>query len=288
MATGPLVVVVGETASGKSSLALELARKFNGEIISADAWTVYKSFDVGTAKPSLAERKEISHHLLDIADPKTGFSAAAFKRQASEAIQEVENKGKLPILVGGTGLYIDSVIYDYSFLPAGSVEERQKLDLLTIEELLKLIKSKGIDVEGIDLRNKRRLIRLIESEGVRPGKSGLRANTLIIGISVDKDELERRITGRVDQMLANGLEQEVKSLVNKYGWQAEPMKGIGYREWQAYFDGQQGLEQTRQRIISSSMQLAKKQRTWFKRNKSIHWLKDLTQAATLVNQFLNK
>lgn len=283
-----LIVIVGETASGKSALAMQLARQFNGEIISADAWTVYKGFDVGTAKPSKADQTEILHHLIDIAEPADGFSAAEFKRQAAHAIQSILKKKKLPILVGGTGLYIDSIIYDYGFLPAGPAEERQKLDQLLQEELLAIIKERAIDTTGIDLRNKRRLVRLIESNGQRPKKSELRENTLLIGVSAPKHELEMYISARVDKMLDQGLETEVKELSKKYGWQTEPMKGIGYREWQLYFEGSQTLEETRKRIISSSMQLAKKQRTWFKRNKSIHWINNLDQATPLVKQFLNK
>ncbi|MGZ6004565.1 MAG: tRNA (adenosine(37)-N6)-dimethylallyltransferase MiaA [Candidatus Saccharimonadales bacterium] len=284
----PLVVIVGETGSGKSSLALELAQKFNGEIISADAWAVYKGFDIGTAKPSRDERRQIRHHLIDVANPKTGFSAAEFKRLADSAIEDILKRGKLPILVGGTGLYIDSVIYNYGFLPAGPTAQRQALDRLEKEKLLKIIEEKAIDTTGIDLRNKRRLVRLIESEGLRPVKSELRPSTLIIGLETDREMLETAVVKRVDKMLSDGLETEVKELSQKYYWQTEPMKGIGYREWELYFKAQQNLEQTRQRIVSSSMQLAKKQRTWFKRNKSIHWIHQPAQAASLVNKFLNK
>lgn len=283
----PLVVIVGETGSGKSSLAMQLARKFNGEIISADAWAVYKGFDIGTAKPSIEEQQQIPHHLIDVAEPVDGFSAAEFKRLASKAIKDISARGKLPILVGGTGLYVDSVIYDYGFLPAGPEGRRKELDGLSIEELLAIIEAESIEAEGIDLRNKRRLVRLIESGGVRPTMSELRKNTLLIGMETNKDKLELRLTKRVDKMLGDGLETEVKKLSEQYGWQTEPMKGIGYREWQFYFDGQQSLEQTRQRIISSSMQLAKKQRTWFRRNKSIHWIQTPEQSFTLVNKFLN-
>jgi tRNA dimethylallyltransferase len=288
MATGPLLVIVGETASGKSSLATELAKQFKGEIISADAWAVYKGFDIGTAKPSPTEQAAIPHHLIDVAGPTDGFSVAEFKRLAANAIQNILKKNKLPILVGGTGLYIDSVIYNYSFLPAGPAEERRRLDSLSIEDLLELARSKKIETAGIDLRNKRRIVRLIESEGNRPTRSELRPNTLILGIHIPKEELESRITARVDQMLAEGLENEIKQLSERYGWSAEPMKGIGYREWQLYFDGKQSRAELRQRIISNSLQLAKKQRTWFKRNKSIHWINDVAQTTKLVNKFLNK
>ncbi|HSX45125.1 MAG TPA: tRNA (adenosine(37)-N6)-dimethylallyltransferase MiaA [Candidatus Saccharimonadales bacterium] len=284
----PLLVIVGETASGKSALALNLAKKLNGEIISADSWTVYKGFDIGTAKPTNIEQQEVPHHLLDIANPLKGFSAAEFKRQADQTINDILVRGKLPILVGGTGLYIDSVIFNYGFLPAGPQNRRQELDQLPLQEVKKLVEAASISTEGIDVRNKRRLIRLLESNGQRPTKQDLRPNTLIIGISTPKEELETRITKRVDQMLEQSLEHEVRTLSQKYGWQIEPMKGIGYREWQNYFNGTQTLALTRERIIRGSMQLAKKQRTWFRRNKYIHWYSNTSQIVADVTTFLNK
>lgn len=260
----PLVVIVGETASGKSALALNLAKKFKGELICADSWTVYSDFDIGTAKPSAAQRQKVPHHLLDIADPRKGFSAAVFKRRAMAAIQDVSSRGKLPILVGGSGLYIDSVIFDYRFLPAGPAGQREALNKLSLRELLDTVKQAHIDTSGIDVRNKRRLIRLLETNGTRPTRSRLRQHTLILGLQTDSQALEGRITRRVDDMLAAELEPEVRKLVKTYGWEVEPMKGIGYREFKDYLAGSQTLEQTRQRIIRSTIQLAKKQRTWFR------------------------
>lgn len=284
----PLIVIVGQTASGKSDLTIQIAQKFNGEIIAADSWTVYKGFDIGTAKPSLADQKLIKHHLIDVAVPKVGFSAAEFKRLATGVIADIQARGKLPILVGGTGLYIDSIIFEYSFLPAGLKGERDELNNLTIDQLLKRIGASGYSLEGIDRRNKRRLIRLIESRGQRPIRHQLRPNTLLIGLKVDKELLKSRITSRVDQMLKNGLEQEVRSLAAKYDWGNEPMKGIGYREFKNYFNGRQDLDETRDQIIRGSLQLAKKQQTWFKRNKFIQWIDDPLQAVQLVAEFLNK
>jgi tRNA dimethylallyltransferase len=284
----PLIVIVGETASGKSQLAMELARQFNGEIISADSWMVYKGFDIGTAKPSPADQTAIKHYLLDVANPANGYSAVEFKRQAIDAITKVNSHGKLPILVGGTGLYIDSILFDYKFLPPGESKERQELNNLTLDQLKARIKNQGIDTTGIDTRNKRRLIRLLEVEGKRPTKSELRPHTLILGLKIPKDELEKRIITRVDAMLTAELEREVRELTNVYDWEIEPMKGIGYREWRLYFAGEQDLAKTRERIIRSSLQLAKKQRTWFKRNKSIHWLQNPQQAFPLVQNFLSK
>ncbi len=284
----PLVVIVGETGSGKSALAVELARKFNGEIISADSWTVYRGFDIGTAKPNKANQQQIPHHLLDVADPSHGFNAAEFKKLAANAIENILSRGKLPILVGGTGLYIDSVIYDYGFLPAGSTGQREQLNQLSIDELLAITEQSKISTEGIDIRNKRRLVRLIESHGKRPQKTALRPNTLILGLSMSRSALELMITKRVDAMLSMGLEREVKKLAELHGWPVEPMKGIGYREWQDFFDGQKSLEEVRDDIIRNSLQLAKKQRTWFKRNKSIQWLNNPKQAIPLVQKFLSK
>lgn len=289
--SSPLVVIVGETASGKSALALELAKQFDGELICADSWTVYKDFDIGTAKPSGLERATVPHHLLDVANAHGGFNAVVFQEMAMTAIQGIQARGKLPILVGGTGLYIDSVIYHYEFLAAPPVGMRDKLNQLSLDELLNHAAQQGLLIQGIDTRNKRRVIRLIESEGKLPSRKPLRENTLLLGLSVPRDELRRRIELRVDTMLAKGLEAEVEHLAAEYGWDAEPMKGIGYYQWQDYFAGNQTLEETRVKIIKASMDLAKRQRTWFKRNESIQWLSTedkLAEAVDSLTTFLNK
>ena len=143
----PIVVIVGATASGKSKLAMEIAKYFNGEIITADSWTVYRGFDIGTAKASNDDQKLIKHHLLDVTTPDKGFSAAVFKRLANLAINDIQGRGKLPIIVGGTGLYIDSLIFDYSFLPAHDKYSRLALNALSIEELLKITVNKGFDTK---------------------------------------------------------------------------------------------------------------------------------------------
>lgn len=284
----PVVAIVGETASGKSTLALQLAQQFDGEIIAADSWTVYKDFDIGTAKPSRDDRALVPHHLLDVADPCQGFSAAEYKRLAQEAIGDIASRDKLPILVGGTGLYIDSVLFDYSFLPPATSEIRATLNQCSIGQLLEKIQTAGIDITGIDIRNKRRLIRLLETDGQRPQQAPLRENTLIIGVSVPRDVLRAKVEARVDAMLTAGLEEEVRQLAEQYGWDVEPMKGTGYREFQSYFTGTQILVETRERIISATLGLAKRQRTWFKRNKSIQWISKQAEAVELVTTFLNK
>lgn len=284
----PLIVIVGETASGKSEVALELARRFGGEIIGADSWTVYREFDIGTAKPSDAELAEIPHNLFNIANAADGFNAALFQRLADEAINDIQKRDKLPILVGGTGLYIDSVIFDYGFMPPGDPVERDRRNAMDIEQLHAEAEAEGVSLENVDIRNKRRIIRALETGGTQPRSSDLRDNTLVIGIAVEREALRDRVTQRVDSMLATGLENEVTGLSGKYGWDVEPMKGIGYREWREYFDDAQSLEQTRERIISSTMKLAKRQRTWFKRNPGIQWVSNISSAVEITAEFLNK
>ena len=284
----PLIVIVGETAAGKSALAMALAEQCNGEIISADSWTVYKGFDIGTAKPTTAEQARVPHHLLDVADASQGFSAAVFKRLASNAIDEVSARGKLPILVGGTGLYIDSILYDYQFLPEPPVGLRQELSLLSLDELLQKAEELGLATDMIDIRNKRRVMRLIENNGVQPLKHGLRSNTLVMGLRITPEKLQANIEARVQAMIDAGLEGEVSHLAELYEWDTEPMKGIGYREFKPYIEGTQSLAQSQQQIIQNTLALAKKQRTWFQRNKSIHWFDKQAKAVAYATTFLNK
>lgn len=279
----PLLVIVGETASGKSALALELARQLNGELICADSWTVYKDFDIGTAKPTPAEQARVPHHLLDVADPNVGFSAPVFQKLAKEAITDISARGKLPIVVGGTGLYIDALLYDYSFLPKSDPAEREHLNAMALSELLGRVEELGLDATGIDLRNKRRVIRLIENNGIRPTKSGLRANTVIIGLQRPPIELRERIIARIQTMVDAGFPDEVRALGERYGWDIEPMRAPGYRAFRDYVEGRVSLAAAQERFMQNDLQLAKKQRTWFKRNKSIHWFTTPVNLAEVVD-----
>ncbi len=267
----PLVVIVGETASGKTALSIELAKRFDGEIICADSWTVRRGVDIGTAKPTPEERAAVPHHLLDVVEPCQEYTAAVFKRQANKAIDEIAGRHRLPIMVGGTGLYVDGVIYDFDFLPAGDRKAREELNKLSIAKLLERIEYSKLDLGDVDTRNKRRLIRLIETGGRKPTKQPLRANTKLIGIRTPREEIERRIIARLDGMMEAGLEAEVRSLAERYGWDCEALKGIGYAQWRDYFEGGQSLPETRSKIIKATFEYAKRQRTWFKRNKSIQW-----------------
>jgi tRNA dimethylallyltransferase len=284
----PLVVIVGETASGKSALAMQLAEQFDGELICADSWTVYRDFDIGTAKPSAEDRARVRHHVLDVVDATEGFSAVLFKRLALAAIDDIISRGKLPIMVGGTGLYIDSVLYDYGFLPQSDPSLRPELDAMPLEQVIARAHELQLDTAGIDLRNKRRVIRLIENNGVRPTKRDMRANTLVLGMQVPREQLRERITRRVEVMLAAGLVDEVRELAERYGWDVEPMKGIGYKEFREYLSGALALERSQDSLVRNTLALAKRQRTWFKRNPSIQWVSDRSKAVDIVTTFLNK
>lgn len=288
MTNKPLIIIAGETASGKTAAAIATAQAVNGEIISADSWAVYRGFDIGTAKPDAAERRAAAFHLINVADAPGGFSAVEFKQMTLAAMADIWARGKVPIIAGGTGLYIDSVAYDFSFLPVGAAGEREHLNQLALDDLLELAGQRGIDLVGIDVRNKRRVIRAIETNGQRPSHAGLLPNTLYVGIRVDTDHLRDRVVGRTDAMLAAGLEHEVHNLAQHFGWDVEPMKGIGYREWREYFDGSQDLATTRERIVAATMQLAKRQRTWLKRNQDIQWVHNPNTIPDIAVRFLSK
>ncbi|MFO0781904.1 MAG: tRNA (adenosine(37)-N6)-dimethylallyltransferase MiaA [Candidatus Saccharimonadales bacterium] len=270
--TPNLLVIIGETASGKTSLAIDVAKRLNGEIICADSSTVRRGANIGSAKPTEKEQQGVPHHLLSIIGPDEKYSAADFQQQANMLIQDIAGRGKLPIIAGGTGLYIDSMLYDYEFRDEADPEERDRLNTLTLGELLSEIKQQGIELGETDTKNKHRLIRLLETGGQQVAHKPLRENTFIIGIQLDRELLRARIEQRVDAMLEQGLEREVKALSGQYGWNCEALKGVGYAQWQDYFLSTQTLAETHQKIIKATMDLAKRQRTWFKRNKSIHWL----------------
>ncbi len=287
MATKPLLVIIGPTASGKSAFALRLAKQFNGEIICADSRTVYRGMDIGTAKPSLDDRAAVPHHLLDIVDPDELFTAARFKVLASQALEDIHNRGKLPIIVGGTGLYIDGLIFDYAFLPPGPSSDREALQKLDVAQLQKLLIADKIPLPE-NFKNPRHLIRALETNGAVAVKKGVRKNTRILGLGYNKEGLEEKIIQRVKLMIKQGLEMEVKQLAKTYGWEAPGLSAVGYREWFLYFVQKQNFEQTLQLIQQHSLQYAKRQRTWFRRNQHVAWLKSNAEGIRMVKTFLQQ
>jgi tRNA dimethylallyltransferase len=284
---GPLLVIVGETASGKSALAIELAKKFNGEIIAADSRTVYRGMDIGTAKPSKTDQALVPHHLLDITTPDKSLNAATFKQLANQAIKDITTRNKLPILVGGTGLYIDAVIFDYQFPSVGNSMMRDSLAVLSVEQLQEQLRSQGLSLPK-NQRNPRHLIRTLEIDGAPITRKSLRANTLVIGLRVDRQVLKRRIQKRVDAMVANGLVEEARKLGHEYGWEVEALRTPGYKAFREYIAGTISLQQAKEQFIKNDIHLAKRQRTWFKRNESIHWITEQSDTVDLITTILNK
>lgn len=282
----PLIAVVGETASGKSGLALKIARRYNGEIICADSRTIYKAMDIGTAKPSMQERAEIQHHLLDVVAPGESFTAADFQRLAKEAIADITSRGRLPIVVGGTGLYVDSILFDYQFGGRADTQQRTALEALDIAELRTLIEQKGL-VAPYNEKNKRHLVRTLERATETPAdREHMRPHTLVLGLSISRSTLRSRIEERVEQMFRKGLRKEVQELQAQFGWESEALTGIGYREFKPFYTGDASMSEVKRRIVQDTLQLAKRQRTWFKRNPQIIWCSTAQEAEERVAAFL--
>lgn len=283
-----LITILGPTASGKTSLAIQLAQEVDGEIICADSRTIYRGMDIGTAKPSKQERAQIPHHLLDLVDPGEHLSVAAFKTLAEAQIHEIAARGKVPFLVGGSGLYIDAVLFDYQFPAPADPERRAQLEMMNDESLLEMLAAEDpVAYERTDLHNRRRVIRAIETAGqVRSKNQRVRERTLVLGTAMNKEIAQKRISQRVEKMLNEGLFDEVQNLVCSYGWEAEAMSGIGYREFKEVLSGDKPLEDARAMIVQNTMAFYKRQLTWFKRNPSIHWIENAESARKLVREFL--
>lgn len=266
-----IVVIVGPTASGKSRLAMDIAKRFNGEIICADSRTVYRGMDIGTAKPTQADRHAIPHWGLDLVQPNERFTAADFKEYATKKIVEIQKRGRLPILVGGTGLYVDSVLFDYQFGSKVNNKLRSKLQQLSLHELQDYCKNHQINLPEND-KNIRYIIRSIENSGVelKRNKEPVYKN-IIVGITTDKITLLHSIKSRIEQMLENGVVNEANKLGNKYGWGLESMKSNIYPLIHRYIKNQISLDDLKLQSSLVDWRLAKRQITWLKRNKFIHW-----------------
>lgn len=287
--TGKLIAIVGPTASGKSALAMELAQKYDGEIICADSRTIYKGFDIGTAKPSLEDQRLVPHHLLDICEPGEEFSVAQFKNLADKAIQDIWARGKVALLVGGSGMYVDAVLFDYSFRAntaryAGDVTE---LDLQEVQDLV--ARQYPEQFSTIDSKNRLRLEQiLLRGPADQADRRELAYDCLVLGLNPDRLYLKQKIASRVDAMLNNGFIQEVKGLVEQYGFDCPQLNIIGYRHAVSYLKGEIDLAEMKQRFVRDDSALAKRQVTWFKRNSALQWCEDFGQAERLVAANLAK
>lgn len=268
----PLVVIVGPTASGKTSLAVDVAKHCGGEIICADSRTIYKGIDIASAKPSKSERSQVDHWGLDLVRPGDYFTAADFKDYAEEKIQEIRSRGHVPFLVGGTGLYVDAVLFNFSFGPKRNVKERDELQLKTVDELVEYCIKNNIKLPT-NVKNKRHLVRAIEMNGELPERTKTpRYNSIIVGITTYREELKKRISQRYEDMFNSGVIEEAKKLGKEYGWDSEAMKANVYPLIHKYLEGKINLIDVKNTSSHLDWKLAKRQLTWFRRNKFIHWM----------------
>lgn len=279
-----VIVVIGPTSVGKTKMGVALAKKLNGEVISGDSMQVYRQMDIGTAKVTIEEMEGVTHHCIDILDPKDQYSVHDFQQTVRKQITEITNRGHVPIIVGGTGLYIKAALYDYTFseMENNHDEINKKYRDYTNEQLYDHLKQ--IDEESakiLHFNNRRRVLRAIEiyeqtgqkkSEMINEQEHICLYDAYFVGLTLPRELLYERINLRVDLMMKNGLQGEMESLI-KQGLTREnqSMKAIGYKEWFDYFEGKCDLNEVSENIKKHSRQYAKRQYTWFKNQFDVHW-----------------
>lgn len=275
--------IVGPTASGKTALALDLARELGGEIICADSRTIYKGLDIATAKPSSEERELVPHWGLDLVEPDQVYSASDFKEYATKAIEDIRGRGKSPMIVGGTGLYVDGLLFDFSFGPPADAAEREKLEALSLEELQDLINERDIEMPE-NTKNKRYLVRALEQGGVNRQKSEPMDGATVIGMLPERDVLDARIQVRAGNMLVNGALDEAKKLFEHYGYDVPAAAAPFYKAFAPHFRDGATVEACLERFYLNDRQLSKRQIAWFKRNPHINWFESADEAREYVRK----
>lgn len=299
-----VLFICGPTAVGKTKIGLEFAKLFDGEIISADSMQIYKHLNIGTAKPSKQELREVKHHLVDIKEPDESYSVAEFKREATEIILKLAKKGKLPIVVGGTGLFIKALLFPYNFcFSVGSKEIRDRYALLAKEKGNEFVHSQLKKVDKIsaeklhfnDLKRVIRALEIYETTGKPKTETAEMESPFdyeIIFLNTDRKVLYDRIDKRVDDMFLNGLETEVKNLVKIYGLTLEnqSIQGIGYKEFFRYFAKEYTYEDVISKIKQNSRHYAKRQITWFKAMPNIREIdvRNKEEIMQMVKNFLSR
>ncbi len=284
-----LLVITGPTASGKTDLAIKIAKQLNGEIISADSMQIYRYMNIGTAKPTIEERQGVPHHMIDIVDPDEEYNVALFQRHAKICIGEIAERGKLPILAGGSGLYVNSIIYPMDFTDAVEDPDYRKHLKRVLEDkgakyLHSLLMKVDLDTAGkLHPNDTRRIIRALEvyhltGKTMKEYQQNFREleppyNLLLYGLAMEREILYDRINIRVDSMIRAGLVQEVKGLLDRgYTNNLVSMQGLGYKEIVAYLEGLVTLDEAVETLKRDTRRFAKRQLTWFRREKRIHWL----------------
>lgn len=284
-----VVVIVGPTASGKTSLSIELAKKIDGEIISSDSMQIYKDMDIGTAKVTEEEKEGIEHYLVDFVLPSERYTVSDFKKDAENAIEEILSKGKTPIIVGGTGLYVNSLIYGIEYQEMDFDEEYRNslMEKAETPDGLKELyeEAKKIDekaMESISPNDKKRIIRILEiykatgknktEQEILSRANGVKYDYQVYAIDMERNKLYDRINRRVDLMFEQGLIEEVKKLLEKYTEFPTAMQGIGYKEVAEYLRGDLTKDEMVEKLKQETRHYAKRQLTWFRKNKEIIWL----------------
>ena len=300
-----VVVIVGPTASGKTALSIELAKRINGEIISSDSMQIYKDMDIGTAKVTKEEADGIKHYLVDCVSPDERYTVSDFKKDAEKAIEEILAKGKTPIVVGGTGLYVNSLIYgiEYQDMNFDEKYRNELMEKAETEEGLKKLweEASKIDPEAmlkISLNDKKRIVRVLEifkatgktktEQEILSRQKGVKYDYKVFGITMERGKLYSRINLRVDLMIEKGLEEEVRNLVNKYTKFPTAMQGLGYKEVVEYFEGDLTREEMIDKIKQESRRYAKRQLTWFRKNKETIWLDSTDDMQNNINIILGE
>lgn len=283
-----VIVICGPTASGKTALSIELAKRINGEIVSADSMQIYKDMDIGSAKVTHEEMQGIKHYLIDCVYPNERYSVANYKQDAKNAIETIIQRGKVPIVVGGTGLYIDSLIYEIEYKDIKINEDyRKQLEKIKDEQGLEVLYNKALEIDpeamkkisSNDYKRITRILEIYEATGKtktqQEAESRLNEipyNYKVFAIDYDREKLYERINKRVDIMLEKGLINEVKKLLEKYNEFPTAMQGLGYKEVKQYFDGDLSKEEMIEKIKQESRRYAKRQFTWFRKNKQTIWI----------------
>ena len=300
-----VVVIVGPTASGKTALSIELAKRINGEIISSDSMQIYKDMDIGTAKVTKEEADGIKHYLVDCVSPDERYTVSDFKKDAEKAIEEILAKGKTPIVVGGTGLYVNSLIYgiEYQDMNFDEKYRNELMEKAETEEGLKKLweEASKIDPEAmlkISPNDKKRIVRVLEifkatgktktEQEILSRQKGVKYDYKVFGITMERGKLYSRINLRVDLMIEKGLEEEVRNLVNKYTKFPTAMQGLGYKEVVEYFEGDLTREEMIDKIKQESRRYAKRQLTWFRKNKETIWLDSTDDMQNNINIILGE
>lgn len=297
-----VIVICGPTASGKTALSIELAKKINGEIVSADSMQIYKDMNIGSAKVTNEEMQGIKHYMIDCVSPDERFSVADYKTNAKNAIEEIIKKGKTPIVVGGTGLYIDALIYEIEYKDI-KIDENYRKELQEIEKNqgLEVLYKKALEIdpkamEKISQNDSKRIMRVLEiykatgkNKTEQEAESRLKEipyDYKVFALTMDRDKLYERINKRVDIMIENGLIDEVKNLLEKYSEFPTSMQGLGYKEVRDYLQEKITKDEMIEKIKQESRRYAKRQLTWFRKNKQTIWLNSLEKIDDNINIIL--